>query len=120
MDELNGCIGTERRDGSEEMENRLIIARPLHSYSLSLRLVICSCYSLQLWTCLYNFTSPGSTMYPTTTIRLAAWDALDGLFLEDGTRGRVWGEEEDRGGVWDKEGGRGGGGNEKENEERRM
>ncbi|KAI3694595.1 hypothetical protein L1987_77562 [Smallanthus sonchifolius] len=36
--------------------------------------------STRLKTCLYSFTSPGGPMYPTRTVRHAAWDALDFLF----------------------------------------
>ena len=36
--------------------------------------------STRLKTCLYSFTSPGGPMYPTRTVRHAAWDALDLLF----------------------------------------
>ncbi|XP_074298122.1 uncharacterized protein LOC141628937 [Silene latifolia] len=36
--------------------------------------------STRLKTCLYSFTSPGGPMYPTRTVRHAAWDALDALF----------------------------------------
>ncbi|KAA8549242.1 hypothetical protein F0562_000926 [Nyssa sinensis] len=36
--------------------------------------------STRLKTCLYSFTSPGGPMYPTRTVRHAAWDALNLLF----------------------------------------
>ncbi|XP_038682508.1 uncharacterized protein LOC119982949 isoform X3 [Tripterygium wilfordii] len=36
--------------------------------------------STRLKACLYSFTSPGGPMYPTRTVRHAAWDALDLLF----------------------------------------
>ncbi|KAJ6831094.1 uncharacterized protein M6B38_350280 [Iris pallida] len=36
--------------------------------------------STRLKTCLYSFTSPGGPMYPTRTVRHAAWDTLDFLF----------------------------------------
>ncbi|KAI9081792.1 hypothetical protein K1719_036118 [Acacia pycnantha] len=34
----------------------------------------------RLKTCLYSFTSPGGPLYPTRTVRHAAWEALDLLF----------------------------------------
>ncbi|XP_068668803.1 uncharacterized protein [Aristolochia californica] len=36
--------------------------------------------STRLKACLYSFTSPGGPMYPTRSVRHAAWDALDLLF----------------------------------------
>ncbi|PIA39016.1 hypothetical protein AQUCO_02700297v1 [Aquilegia coerulea] len=36
--------------------------------------------STRLKACLYSFTSPGGPMYPTRTVRHAAWQALDLLF----------------------------------------
>ncbi|KAF9596335.1 hypothetical protein IFM89_008861 [Coptis chinensis] len=36
--------------------------------------------STRLKACLYSFTSPGGPMYPTRTVRHAAWEALDFLF----------------------------------------
>lgn len=36
--------------------------------------------STRLKACLYSFTSPGGPMYPTRTVRHAAWEALDLLF----------------------------------------
>ncbi|XP_057252303.1 uncharacterized protein LOC104900153 isoform X3 [Beta vulgaris subsp. vulgaris] len=36
--------------------------------------------STRLKTCLYSFTCPGGPMYPTRSVRHAAWDTLDALF----------------------------------------
>ncbi|KAH9607772.1 hypothetical protein KSS87_022421 [Heliosperma pusillum] len=36
--------------------------------------------STRLKSCLYSFTPPGGPMYPTRTVRHAAWDVLDALF----------------------------------------
>ncbi|XP_074267851.1 uncharacterized protein LOC141591434 [Silene latifolia] len=71
---------TELADQLQKLKVEPVLLHYLSQIKILQGLELRMTTSTRLKSCLYSFTPPGGPMYPTRTVRHAAWDALDSLF----------------------------------------